>query len=62
MKSELKTLDVLDKLRALHQHYITLKNSSKEKGALVSATKYGNMAQAVANAIHEVELMSGAIE
>lgn len=58
MITELKTLDVLDKLRALHQHYITLLNISDED----KKHHYSNLAQGVRNSIHEIELMAGCID
>lgn len=62
MKEQLPTLEVIDKLKALHQHYVRLSHESREKGAAVTATKHSNYASAVANALHEVELMSGMID
>ena len=58
MKTELKTTDVLNKLVALHQHYIKVANDAGERGnetlRLIRLTK----AEGVANAIHEIELMA----
>ncbi|MGR5070444.1 hypothetical protein [Vibrio alfacsensis] len=61
MKTELNTLEVIEKLKALHTNYITLAANSKEKGALVSVAQYKYKAKAVAESIHEIELMAGLI-
>ncbi|AXH77643.1 MAG: hypothetical protein [Inoviridae sp.] len=61
MKSELKTLDVIDSLRNLHQHYIRLINISKDKGDSDKALIHSYHAEGVKNAIHEIELMSHVI-
>lgn len=58
MKNELNTIEVIEKLKALHQHYIRLLNGADCE---VKKAKYSNLAQGVANSIHEVELMSDLI-